>query len=196
MKLSRLFYGLLYSALYECRALMARDSVYIFTKQDRMRVQLSKMELFDSIGKDECCTLINKWKLENIDDREYRRALDVGIRQICDHNIFPVLVNIPKAQYIIINFVTENNVSVINILDNKGNTQFNDKAILEYHIFLVEQKYNPNYYQLKSHNMKHFLNIFFLNILSEEENKLIYLKKNDYMRFLEEDTKNRRRDKI
>ena len=133
--------------------------------------------------------------MENIEDRDYRQTLDVGMRQICDYNIFPVLVNIPNTEYIIINLITENNVNVINILDNKGNTQYIDSAILEYHIFLVQQKYNPNYYQLKSHNMKHFLNIFFLNILSEEENKLIYLKKNNYMRFLEEDTKNRRRDK-
>ena len=36
--------------------------------------------------------------------------------------------------------------------------------------------------------MKHFWNIFILNLLSEEENKLIYFKKNNYIKFLEEDT--------
>ena len=165
MKLTRLLYGLIcsifYSTIYECQGLMSSDLIYIFTKQDRMRIQLSKMEVFNTIGKDECCKLINKWKIENIDDRDYRQVLDVGMRQICDYNIFPVLVNIPNAEYIIINLITENNVSIINILDNKRNTQFNDKAIIEYHIFLVQYNYNPNYYQLKSNNMKHFLNIFF-----------------------------------
>ena len=63
---------------------------------------------------------------------------------------------------------------------------------MEYHVFLIENKYNPNYYELKTNNMKHFLNIFVLNLLSEEENKLIYFKKNDYIKFLEEDTKQRR----
>lgn len=161
----------------------------LFTKQDRLRVQLSKFNKFVVIGKNECCDIINIWKQENIEDKEYRIMLDKGIRQICDDNVFPLYVNRTNAQYIIINLVGDENVNIINILDNKKNTWHIDKAIMEYHVFLIEQKYNPNYYELKTNNMKHFLNIFVLNLLSEEENKIIYFKKNDYIRFLEEDTK-------
>jgi len=42
--------------------------------------------------------------------------------------------------------------------------------------------------------MKHFLNIFILNLLSEEENKLIYFRKNDYIKFLEKDTEIKNRE--
>lgn len=164
---------------------------FIFNKQDRLRVQLSKFDNFKPVGKDECCKIINKWKLENMEDRDYRHMLDVGMRQICDYNVFPVYIHIPKAEYIVINLVTEKNVNIINILDRKNNTNYIDKVILKYHVFLVQYNYNPNYYELKSQNMKHFLNIFFLNFLSDQENKLIYFQKNDYIRFLEEDTKKR-----
>ena len=161
---------------------------FIFTKQDRLRIQLSRFNKFQVLGKDECTTLINKWKQENMVDKEYRILLDKGMRQLCDKNIFPLFINRINSQYIIINLVSDDNVNIINILDNKKNTWSIDKAIMEYHIFLVEKNYNPNYYELKANNMKHFLNIFILNLLSEEENKLIYFKKNDYIKFLEKDT--------
>ena len=161
---------------------------FIFTKQDRLRIQLSRFNKFQVLGKDECTTLINKWKQENMIDKEYRILLDKGMRQLCDKNIFPLFINRINSQYIIINLVSDDNVNIINILDNKKNTWSIDKAIMEYHIFLVEKNYNPNYYELKANNMKHFLNIFILNLLSEEENKLIYFKKNDYIKFLEKDT--------
>ena len=122
---------------------------------------------------------------------EYRQTLDVGMRQICDYNVFPLLIRIPNAEYIVINLVSDKNVNIINILDRSNNTNYIDNTILEYHVFLVQYNYNPNYYELKSQNMKHFFNIFFLNFLSDQENKLIYFKKNDYIRFLEEDTKKR-----
>ena len=161
---------------------------FLYTKQDRLRVQLSKFNKFVVIGKNECCDIINTWKQENIEDKEYRIMLDKGIRQICDNTVFPLFVNRTNAQYMIINLVSEENVNIINILDNKKNTWHIDKAIMEYHVFLVEQNYNPNYYELKTNNVKHFWNIFILNLLSEEENKLIYFKKNNYIKFLEEDT--------
>ncbi len=167
---------------------------FIFTKQDRLRIQLSRFNKFQVLGKDECVTLINKWKQENMVDREYRIILDKGIRQLCDKNIFPLFINRINSQYIIINLVSDNNINIVNILDNKKNTWSIDKAIMEYHIFLVENNYNPNYYELKTNNMKHFLNIFILNLLSEEENKLIYFKKNDYIKFLEKDTEIKNRD--
>ncbi len=167
---------------------------FIFTKQDRLRIQLSRFNKFQVLGKDECVTLINKWKQENMVDREYRILLDKGIRQLCDKNIFPLFINRINSQYIIINLLSDDNVNIINILDNKKNTWSIDKAIMEYHVFLVENNYNPNYYELKSNNMKHFLNIFILNLLSEEENKLIYFKKNNYIKFLEKDTEIKNRD--
>ncbi len=173
-------------------SLTTNNKNYIMNKQDNLRIKLTKYENFNPIGKDECCKLINKWKSENMEDRDYRHMLDIGMRQICDYNVFPVFINIPKSQYIIINLVSENNVNIINILDKKNNVNYIDNVLLEYHTFLIQNDYNPNYYELKSQNMKHFLNIFFLNFLSEEENKLIYFKKNDYIRFLEEDTKKRR----
>jgi hypothetical protein len=126
-----------------------------------------------------------------MEDREYRQTIDVGMRQICDYNVFPLLIRIPNAEYIVINLVSDKNVNIINILDRSNNTNYIDNTILEYHVFLVQYNYNPNYYELKSQNMKHFFNIFFLNFLSDQENKIIYLKKNDYIRFLEEDTKKR-----
>ena len=141
------------------------NCLFLYTKQDRLRVQLSKFNKFVVIGKNECCDIINTWKQENIDDKEYRIMLDKGMRQICDNNVFPLYVNRTNAQYMIINLVGEENVNIINILDNKKNTWNIDKAIMEYHVFLIGQKYNPNYYQLKTNNMKHFLNIFVLNLL-------------------------------
>ena len=167
---------------------------FIFTKQDRLRIQLSRFNKFQVLGKDECVTLINKWKQENMVDKEYRILLDKGIRQLCDKNIFPLFINRINSQYIIINLLSDDNVNIINILDNKKNTWSIDKAIMEYHVFLVENNYNPNYYELKANNMKHFLNIFILNLLSEEENKLIYFKKNNYIKFLEKDTEIKNRD--
>tara|TARA_B110000967_G_C18540575_1_gene390382 strand:+ start:13 stop:579 length:567 start_codon:yes stop_codon:yes gene_type:complete len=164
---------------------------FLLNKQDRLRVRLSKFDNFKPLGKDECCKTINKWKLENMEDREYRQTIDVGMRQICDYNVFPLLIRIPNAEYIVINLVSDKNVNIINILDRSNNTNYIDNTILEYHVFLVQYNYNPNYYELKSQNMKHFFNIFFLNFLSDQENKIIYLKKNDYIRFLEEDTKKR-----
>ena len=182
MNVSILFKILIYFYLFNINA------SFLYTKQDRLRVQLSKFNKFDVIGKNECCDIINKWKQENIEDKEYSILLDKGMRQICDNNVFPLFVNRINAQYIIINLVGEDNVNIINILDNKKNTWHIDKSIMEYHVFLIEKKYNPNYYELKSNNMKHFLNIFILNLLSEEENKMIYFKKNDYIKYLEEDT--------
>ena len=172
--------------------LFISNSSFLYTKQDRLRILLSKYNKFDVIGKNECCNIINRWKQENMEDKEYRIILDKGMRQVCDNAVFPLFVNRTNAQYIIINLVSDENVNIINILDNKKNTWHIDKAIMEYHVFLIENKYNPNYYELKTTNMKHFLNIFVLNLLSEEENKLIYFKKNDYIKFLEEDTKQRR----
>lgn len=190
-------YGVLFSIIMFSVSLGTSDSLtannknYILNKQDNLRIKLTKYDNFNPIGKDECCKLINKWKSENMEDRDYRHMLDIGMRQICDYNVFPVFINIPKSQYIIINLVSENNVNIINILDKKNNVNYIDNVLLEYHTFLIQNDYNPNYYELKSQNMKHFLNIFFLNFLSEEDNKLIYFKKNDYIRFLEEDTKKR-----
>ncbi len=189
--------GILFSILMFSASLGMSDSLtannknYIMNKQDNLRIKLTKYENFNPIGKDDCCKLINKWKSENMDDRDYRHMLDIGMRQICDYNVFPIFINIPNSQYIIINLVSENNVNIINILDKKENVNYIDNVLLEYHTFLIQNDYNPNYYELKSQNMKHFLNIFFLNFLSEEENKLIYFKKNDYIKFLEEDTKKR-----
>lgn len=161
---------------------------FIFTKQDRLRIELSRFNKFQVLGKDECATLINKWKQENIGDKDYRIYLDKGMRQICDKNVFPLYINRINSQYIIINLVSDDNINIINILDNKKNTWSIDKEIMEYHKFLIENNYNPNYYELKTNNMKHFLNMFILNLLSEDENKLIYFKKNDYIKFLEKDT--------
>ena len=190
-------YGILCLMLFQSLHTYANNNVsrkhcgFLLNKQDRLRVQLSKFDNLKPLGKDECCKTINKWKLENIEDREYRQMLDVGIRQICDYNVFPLLIRIPNAEYIVINLVSDENVNIINILDRSNNTNYIDNTILEYHVFLVQYNYNPNYYELKSQNMKHFFNIFFLNFLSDQENKLIYFKKNDYIRFLEEDTKKR-----
>lgn len=168
------------------------NTSFLYTKQDRLRVKLSKFNKFDVIGKTECCKLINKWKEENKEDKEYRITLDKGMRQICENNIFPIFINRTNAQYIIINIVTDNNVNIINILDNKKNTWQIDQAIMEYHKFLVENNYKPNYYELKSNNIKHFLTMFILNMLSEQENNIIYFKKNNYIKFLEEDTKKKK----
>ena len=104
---------------------------FLYTKQDRLRVQLSKFNKFVVIGKNECCDIINTWKQENIEDKEYRIMLDKGIRQICDNTAFPLFVNRTNAQYMIINLVSEENVNIINILDNKKNTWHIDKAIMD-----------------------------------------------------------------
>lgn len=190
-------YGILCLMLFQSLYTYANNNVsrkhcgFLLNKQDRLRVRLSKFDNFKPLGKDECCKTINKWKLENMEDREYRQTLDVGMRQICDYNVFPLLICIPNAEYIVINLVSDENVNIINILDRSNNTNYIDNTILEYHVFLVQYNYNPNYYELKSQNMKHFFNIFFLNFLSDQENKIIYFKKNDYIRFLEEDTKKR-----
>ena len=166
---------------------------FIFNKQDRLRVQLSKFDNFKPVGKDECCKIINKWKLENMEDRDYRHMLDVGMRQICDYNVFPVYIHIPKSEYIVINLVTEKNVNIINILDRKNNTNYIDKVILKYHVFSVQYNYNPNYYELKTNNRQQFLSAVFLNLLDANENKLIQLKKKDYMEYLEQDSRNKDR---
>ena len=111
---------------------------FLFTKQDRLRIQLSRFNKFQVLGKHDCSTLINKWKKENMVDKEYRILLDKGMRQICDNNIFPLYINRVNSQYIIINLLSDDNVNIINILDNKNNTLSIDPEIIEYHIFLVE----------------------------------------------------------
>tara|TARA_B100001769_G_C22112158_1_gene601993 strand:- start:1975 stop:2553 length:579 start_codon:yes stop_codon:yes gene_type:complete len=190
MKIINITYKFLLFFLY-----FASNLCFIYTKQDRLRIKLSKFNKFDVIGKKECCNIINKWKNENMEDKEYRIILDKCMRQICDNNIFPLFINRTNAQYIIVNLMTNDNVNIINIVDNKKNTWVIDMAIMEYHVFLVENNYNPNYYELKTNSIKHFLNIFFLNLLSEEQNKLIFFKKNDYIKFLEEDTRQRSNNK-
>lgn len=161
------------------------------TRQDILRIRLSRVDTFEVIGKDECCKKINKWKFENKDDREYRIILDQGMRQICDDNVFPIVINSSNAEYIIINLVVNYDVNILNILANKKNTNTIDKGLLEYHTFLVENDYNPNYYQLKSVNNNQFLNALYLNLFDEEENKLIRLKKKNYLEYLEQDTQNK-----
>jgi hypothetical protein len=165
----------------------------VFTRQDMLRVKLSRLDKFEVIGKDACCKKINQWKLENKEDREYRILLDEGIRQICSENIFPLFVNEANAQYIIINLVSDNNVNVLNILANNKNTLPIDRSLVEYHTYLVENDYNPNYYELKTNNRQQFLSAVFLNLLDANENKLIQLKKRDYMEYLEQDTRNKKR---
>ena len=165
----------------------------VFTRQDMLRVKLSRLDKFEVIGKDACCKKINQWKLENMEDREYRILLDEGIRQICSENIFPLFVNEANAQYIIINLVSDNNVNVLNILANNKNTLPIDRSLVEYHTYLVENDYNPNYYELKTNNRQQFLSAVFLNLLDANENKLIQLKKKDYMEYLEQDTRNKKR---
>ena len=85
----------------------------------------------------------------------------------------------------------ENNVSIINILENKKNTYpiAIDPSILIYHKFLIENRYNPIYYELKKNNFNQFLNILYLNLLDQYENDAIKFKKHDYMKFLEMQTK-------
>ena len=165
----------------------------VFTRQDMLRVKLSRLDKFEVIGKDACCKKINQWKLENKEDREYRILLDEGIRQICSENIFPLFVNEANAQYIIINLVSDNNVNVLNILANNKNTLPIDRSLVEYHTYLVENDYNPNYYELKTNKRQQFLSAVFLNLLDANENKLIQLKKKDYMEYLEQDTRNKKR---
>ena len=162
-----------------------------FTRQDFLRLKLSRLKKFEVIDKRHCCNVINKWKLENKDDQEYRILLDQGIRQICNDNVFPLLVNETNAEYIIINLVSNNNVNILNILENKQNNVSIDESLLTYHKYLVENDYNPNYYELKSNNMNQFLSVVFLNLLDNEENNMIRMKKNNYMKYLEQDTKNK-----
>ena len=98
-------YGVLFSIIMFSASLGTSDSLtannknYILNKQDNLRIKLTKYDNFNPIGKDECCKLINKWKSENMEDRDYRHMLDIGMRQICDYNVFPVFINIPKSQY-------------------------------------------------------------------------------------------------
>jgi len=167
----------------------------IFTRQDMLRVNLSRLDTFNVIGKDACCNVINEWKQENKEDREYRILLDEGMRQICNDNIFPLFVNKTNGEYIIVNLVSDHNVNVVNILAKKNNAIPVDKCLLEYHTYLVANDYNPNYYELKTNNQKQFLTVLYMNLLDVEENKLIKLKNNDYMEYLEQDTRNKHRIK-
>lgn len=159
-----------------------------FTRQDILRLRLTRMDTFDVIGKRECCQKINQWKFENKEDREYRILLDQGMRQICDNNAFPIYINSTNAEYIIINLMVESNVNIINILTNKKNTNTVDKGLVEYHTFLVENGYNPTYHQLKSVNHNQFLTALYLNLLDDRENQMIRLKKKSYLEYLEQDT--------
>ena len=165
----------------------------MFTKQDILRVNLSRLDKFEVVGKEDCCKKINQWKLENREDKDYRLFLDEGIRQICNDNIFPLFVNVTNAEYIIINLVSDNNVNIVNILSNKKNTIPADKSLLDYHTYLIENNYNPNYYELKTNNKKQFLTVIFLNLLDIHENKLIQLKKRDYIEYLNQHTWNKHR---
>lgn len=164
---------------------------FTYTSQDSLRVKLSKMNKFDVIGKYECCKLINKWKFENIEDKEYRVFLDTGMRQISNDNTFPLFVNKTNCQYVIINLIFDNTVNVINILENKNNSYPIDTSLVMYHKFLLENNYEPRYYELKDHNMNQFLNILYLDLLDSYANNAIKLKKKDYIKFLEMDTKHK-----
>ena len=75
--------------------LFISNSSFLYTKQDRLRILLSKFNKFDVIGKSECCNIINRWKQENMEDKEYRIILDKGMRQVCDNAVFPLFVNKP-----------------------------------------------------------------------------------------------------
>ena len=164
---------------------------FTYNSQDRLRLKLSKYNKFEIIGKQESCKVINKWKLENIENKEYRKHLDIGMRQICKENTFPVFVNKTNCNYFIINEVVEYNVSIINILENKKNSFpiAKDSSIKIYHKFLIENNYNPLYFELKKNNFNQFLNAIYLNFLDKYENDAIKLKKNNYLKFLEMDTK-------
>ena len=179
--------------LFTTMFLLCKSTGLIFTRQDMLRVKLSRLNKLEVIGKDECSQKINQWKLENREDREYRILLDEGLRQICNDNIFPLFVNVTNGEYIIINLVSDNNVNVLNILANKNNTIPVDESLIEYHTYLVENDYNPNYYELKTNNRQQFLSAIFLNLLDANENKLIQLKKKDYMEYLEQDSRNKDR---
>jgi len=174
-------------------SVLCKSTGLIFTRQDMLRVKLARLNKLEVIGKDECSQKINQWKLENREDREYRILLDEGMRQICNDNIFPLFVNVTNGEYIIINLVSDNNVNVLNILANKNNTLPIDESLIEYHTYLVENDYNPNYYELKTNNRQQFLSAVFLNLLDANENKLIQLKKKDYMEYLEQDSRNKDR---
>jgi hypothetical protein len=162
------------------------------TRQDILRIQLSRLNDFEVIGKYECCKKINKWKFENKEDNEYRILLDQGMRQICNDNVFPIVINSSNAEYIIINLIVNSDVNILNILSNKKNTKNIDEGLLKYHTFLIENNYNPNYYQLKSVNNNQFLTALYLNLFDEEENKMIRLKKKNYLEYLEHDTRNKK----
>lgn len=182
-----------FKKVFEVVALLHFVRGLIFTKQDMLRVNLSRLNKFQVIGKDDCCKKINQWKFENKEDKDYRIFLDEGIRQICNDNIFPLFVNITNAEYIIINLVSDNNINIVNILSNKKNTIPVDKSLLDYHTYLIENNYNPNYYELKTNNKKQFLTVIFLNLLDAYENKLIKLKKKNYIEYLNQDTFNKQR---
>ena len=179
--------------LFTMMSLLCKSRGLIFTRQDMLRVKLARLNKLEVIGKEECSQKINQWKLENREDREYRILLDEGMRQICNDNIFPLFVNVTNGEYIIINLVSDNNVNVLNILANKNNTLPVDESLIEYHTYLVENDYNPNYYELKTNNRQQFLSAIFLNLLDANENKLIQLKKKDYMEYLEQDSRNKDR---
>lgn len=179
--------------LFTMMSVLCKSTGLIFTRQDMLRVKLARLNKLEVIGKDECSQKINQWKLENREDREYRILLDEGLRQICNDNIFPLFVNVTNGEYIIINLVSDNNVNVLNILANKNNTIPVDESLIEYHTYLVENDYNPNYYELKTNNRQQFLSAIFLNLLDANENKLIQLKKKDYMEYLEQDSRNKDR---
>ena len=111
------------------------------------------------------------------------------MRQICNDNIFPLFINKINSQYLIINLVSDKTINIVNILENKKNTYQIDPCIVSYHNFLLENGYNPSYYELKTNNMNQFLNILYLDLLDEDENEIIKLKKKNYIKYLEMDTK-------
>ena len=165
-----------------------------FTKQDILRMKLGRLENFDVISRQEFKNIIKKWKIENKNDQEYFETLDNGMKQIIyDDNVFPLFVNAYQSEYLLINLISTNdNVNLLNILENKNNCGEIDTYLIRYHIYLLENGYNPNYYELKTTNQKQFLNVLFLNFLDNYENDMIRYRKNNYMKFLEQDTKNKK----
>ena len=111
------------------------------------------------------------------------------MRQLCNDNAFPLFVNKTNCEYIIINLNFGNTVNVVNILENKKNKYSIDTSLMMYHKFLLENNYEPRYYELKENNMNQFLNTLYLNLLDSYENMAIKFKKKDYMKYLELDTK-------
>ena len=192
MKIPRVYSCWLIMGLHLLSHMLYSDGLgFRFTRQDFLRLKLSRLKKIEVIDKRHCCDVINKWKLENNDDQEYRILLDQGMRQICNDDAFPLLVNETNAEYIIINLVSNNNVNILNILENKQNNVSIDESLLTYHKYLVENDYNPSYYELKTNNMNQFLNVVFLNLLDGAENDMIRMKKKNYMKYLEQNTKNK-----